>query len=377
MAGLYIHVPFCSTRCAYCAFYSTTYGDEVKTAYVGALCKEMSSRCHEFRNVAVSTVYLGGGTPSLLNIPLFNQLFSALRTNFNVSPHAEITVEANPDDLSVELVRCWVANGVNRVSLGIQSLNDHILKSINRRHDAAQAISAVHLLWNEGVKNISIDLIYALPGQTLQDWDRNLDIAVGLPITHLSAYALSIEEGTYLFRLLQKGIVSEVSDGMQCMMYRRLVSKLSQTGFQQYEISNFSRSGMESQHNSSYWKGEPYIGLGPGAHSFDGRNVRRCNQPDVMAYIACSGNPPMEMEVLDVGQSLDEYILTSLRTKCGLSLQKLSKLTSSNNVLALLRKAYHYQREGMVVIHEGHISFTTSGFLMSDALILEFSSVME
>ena len=324
MAGIYIHIPFCSSRCIYCDFFSTTQAGK-RAAYVDALCREIASDDLPATpaDMRVRTIYIGGGTPSLLTADQLERILQAIHQRFDVAPDAEITLEMNPDDVShspfvirhSSLVISHSSFPIshssspsggsqgasslvishssfpNRISLGIQSFHDPLLRFLRRRHDAETAINAVGQLQEAGIHNISIDLIYGLPGQTMELWQRDLDIAFSLGIQHLSAYALSYEEGTALWHMRQQGSICETDEETMVNMYELLCQRAQAAGFDHYEISNFALPGFQSRHNSSYWTGTPYLGFGPGAHSYDGLSTRWSNHPDLDTYLAYWGSP--------------------------------------------------------------------------------------
>ena len=286
MAGIYIHVPFCKSRCAYCDFYSTTCGTLWMERYVAALQREMTVRRAEWHLPKANTLYLGGGTPSCLPVELLQEILHAAATLYPLTDDAEVTVEANPDDVTAQWLRAVGKTRVNRISMGVQTFDDALLALLNRRHDSRQAITAVDACQAEGLHNISLDLIYGLPGQTLAMWERDVRQALSMPISHLSAYALTFEEGTPLARMRDNNKVAEADEELSREMYQRLCLLAAEGGMQHYEISNFARPGCQSRHNSSYWQGEPYFGFGPGAHSYDGQRTRRWNLPDLKRYVA-------------------------------------------------------------------------------------------
>lgn len=318
--GIYIHVPFCQKRCIYCDFYSTTLGVEWKRAYVDALKREMRLRCGETDVLRVPSLYIGGGTPSQLPVAMLQELFRALLDNFTLAPDAEVTIEANPDDVTPAWIEALGQTPVNRISMGVQTFSDTLLRLLNRRHTSRQAMDAVRLCREAGYTNISLDLIYGLPGQSLQDWMGDVRRILSLEVPHLSAYALSYEEGTVLDRMLQEGKVSEAPDELSWQMYEYLMDETAAAGMEHYEISNFARHGMCSKHNSSYWDGSPYLGLGPGAHSYDGGSVRRSNDTSLKDYVCSTADVPHQKEVLTPEEQYDELVMTRLRTASGLHL---------------------------------------------------------
>ncbi|MBR6286914.1 MAG: radical SAM family heme chaperone HemW [Bacteroidaceae bacterium] len=320
MPGIYIHVPFCKKRCIYCDFYSTTRS-EMRDRYVDALCEELRQRRDYLPGRKVSTVYFGGGTPSQLSEANINKVFVTLAENFLVEPDAEITFEANPDDMTDELADFLAQTPVNRVSMGVQSFDDSILNLLSRRHSAEQARRAVATCRKAGIGNVSIDLIYGLPGQTFEGFDADLAEAFRLEVDHLSAYALSYETGTKLWHMRRENEVSEAPEELSLEMYRLLLRRVAENGFEHYEISNFCKPGMFSRHNSAYWKGEPYLGVGASAHSFDGHS-RRWNVADIDQYIigVMEQAKFYEVEELSLVDRYNEYLQTGLRTREGVSL---------------------------------------------------------
>ena len=322
--GIYIHVPFCQKRCIYCDFYSTTFGLEWKRSYVSALRREMLLRRSEIDPSRVPSLYIGGGTPSQLPLTLLLEMFQAITETFTLADEAEVTIEVNPDDVTPQLIDALRQTPVNRISMGVQTFSDDLLRFLNRRHTSAQALQAVELFREAGYKNISLDLIYGLPGQTFEDWVCDVQQLLALDVPHLSAYALSYEEGTPLYKMLQEGSVSEVPEELSWQMYEYLMDETAAAGYEHYEISNFARPGMHARHNSSYWDGSPYLGLGPGAHSYDGNSVRRSNETSLKNYVFVAGDVPHQVEALSCREQYNELIMTRLRTASGLSLSILT-----------------------------------------------------
>lgn len=324
VAGLYIHVPFCKGRCIYCDFYSTTEGAEWKSRYVSALLQEIRHRKDELPLARVHSIYIGGGTPSQLPPDMLAVILKELYILFPVDSDAEVTVEANPDDVTPDWLSVLRHTPVNRLSMGVQTFDDGLLRLLQRRHTSAQAIRAVEQAHAHGINNVSIDLIYGLPGQTMAQWQNDVCRGLSLDVQHLSAYALSYEEGTPLARMLVRGDVDETDEELSLRMYEYLMDATREAGFMHYEISNFSLPGRQSRHNSAYWQGIPYLGMGPGAHSYDGLRTRRWNLSDLRAYVtAPPGIPPYQTEVLTDDELYDELVMTRLRTCDGLSLDLL------------------------------------------------------
>ena len=347
MAGIYIHIPFCRSRCIYCGFYSTTALD-LRQRYVDALCREMEIRGTRkeeggTRNdEEIETIYLGGGTPSQLTPSQLRQLFIYINKVYPLTSKKEITIEVNPDDVTDEYAAALRQLPVNRVSMGIQTFDDQRLRFLHRRHTARQAIETVSILRAAGIRNLSIDLMYGFPGETLSDWQSDIDSALALNVEHISAYCLMIEEGTPLHRMLKQHNGdcplceqrSELQgDCPQCVdeeterqMYYTLIDRLTAAGYEHYEISNFARPGFRSRHNSSYWNGTPYIGLGAAAHSYDIRS-RSWNIADINAYIEGieQGERRFEEELLDDDTRYNDTVTVGLRTCEGIDLNALPK----------------------------------------------------
>ena len=397
-AGLYVHVPFCKSRCAYCDFYrfapceassgDTDFADlpagtvaawtpSLLDGDVEALLGEMRSRSRapfpsRDADVVFSSVYFGGGTPSVLSAEHWTRIFSVMHECFRIAEDAEISVELNPDDVTPQLARLLLQLGVNRVSLGLQSLHDATLRLMRRRHDAQRARQAVHILYNEGFRNISIDLIYGLPGQSLDDFRSDLVEALMLPVTHMSAYALSVEAGTEMERRVSSGEWHPAGDELALSMYKELLREMQMQGWEHYEISNFARPGFRSRHNSSYWTQTPYLGLGPAAASYDGQRERRLNVPDLPAYVASRGmNVPAETEQLSDDMLFNELLLTRLRTSDGLPL---SLLSDADRRRLLSDAAPHLQR-GTLRIDADTLQLTPSGLFVSDDIISDLMRV--
>ena len=298
VAGIYIHVPFCKGRCIYCDFYSTTEGVEWKSRYVSALIQEIRQRKDELSLARVHSIYIGGGTPSQLPPEMLAAILQEVFALYSVDSDAEVTIEANPDDVTAEWLSVMRDTPANRLSMGVQTFDDALLTLLRRRHTSEQAVRAVERAQAYGFDNVSIDLIYGLPGETMEQWQSDVQKGLSLGIQHLSAYALSYEEGTPLARMLERGEVRETDEELSLRMYEHLMDATREAGFLHYEISNFSLPGKFSRHNSSYWQGVPYLGVGPGAHSYDGVRTRRWNLSDLKAYVtAGEGLPPYQQQL--------------------------------------------------------------------------------
>ena len=375
MTGLYLHIPFCQRRCIYCDFYSTTCGAEERGRYVDALCRELAARAAEAGRQQLATIYLGGGTPSQLSPGELEWVLRAVYDAFEVSPEAEVTVEANPDDLTADYVAALAGLPVNRVSLGVQTFDDDALRLLRRRHTGRQATEAVERLAGAGFENLSLDLIYGLPGQTLPRWEADLDRALSLPATHLSAYALIYEEDTELWRMRRRGEVAEADEELSLSLFERLMDKTAEAGFAHYEISNFARPGWQARHNTAYWTGEAYIGCGPGAHSYDGCSIRRRNLPDLTAYTAASPDVPCETEQLGTDERYNEFILTSLRMADGLDLAALAERFGTEARAETLRTARGHLSAGRLRQDGERLRLTRRGLFVSDDVMSDFMRV--
>lgn len=374
MAGLYLHIPYCRRKCIYCDFYS---GGDRRAKWhelTDACHAELQSRIDEASG-GFETLYLGGGTPSLYPDGELMRLTSGLRricgSRWNVS---EATIELNPDDVTAERVGMWRKAGFNRFSLGVQSLRDEELAAIGRRHNAEAAVSAMELLIQTGC-DVSVDLMYALPGQTQLSWQHSIDTVVAMHPHHISAYALMYEDGTALTALEKQGKIRRASDEEYLAMYRALTDTLSNAGYEHYEISNFALPGHRSRHNSSYWQGSPYIGLGPAAHSYDGDCARRANNADIEGYLSSRGiDVPHQTEHLDDAMLLDEYLLTRLRMCEGFAIDDFRSRfgdTATGKLIASVQQ--EMQRGGMLMTAEGTVRLTRQGVMTSDSIILDIS----
>ena len=363
MEGLYVHIPFCRSRCVYCGFYSTTLLP-LRQRYVDALCREMRLR----EKGPLQTIYIGGGTPSLLSPAMLRQLFDSIRATYEVDwPHAEITMECNPDDVTPEFADSLAALPVNRVSMGIQTFSDQRLRFLHRRHDAAQARGAFRHLREAGFSNISIDLMFGFPEETLGEWEADIQEALSLGAEHISAYSLMYEEGTPLHQWLESQKVEEIDEETYILMYETLVRKLTQAGYEHYEISNFALPGHRSRHNSSYWDGTPYIGLGAAAHSYTGI-VRQSNLSDVMGYMQSieKGIVPMEEEELRLMDRYNDMVTTALRTSSGIPLAEVVSRFGQRYQDYLLENAQQALDRGWMRIDEGRLHLTLAGIAVSD-----------
>lgn len=364
MAGIYVHIPFCKTRCLYCGFYSTTR-HELRQRYVDAVCKEWSLR-QDYINEHVRTIYIGGGTPSQLSAAQLQQLFQAL------GRAEEVTIEVNPDDVTEEFASLLSQLPVNRVSMGAQTFSDERLLFLGRRHISSQVPLAVRFLRQAGISNISIDLMYGFPQQTITDWYQDIEKALALDVEHLSAYALMYEEGTPLYHLLEQSRVEEIDEELSRKMYYDLIDRLTAAGYEHYEISNFAKKGYRSLHNSNYWNQTPYLGLGAAAHSFDG-NSRQWNVDNVEKYIDSieDNHLSFEREELDDDKRYNELVMTSLRTSQGLDLDRLNP----GQFDYCLNLSQRYVDEGLLVMEKGHLRLSRKGLFVSDMIMSDLMRV--
>ena len=371
MAGIYIHIPFCKQRCKYCAFYSSTLYN-IKGEYANAVCKEVVMRKNYAGGEEINTIYFGGGTPSTLPIELLQQICDTIYTNHKVNKNAEVTIECNPDDLTPEFLDKLKKLPFNRISMGIQSFDDTQLKRLGRRHNADKARQAVQNARIAGYNNISIDLMFALPGSTAQSWRNDLESAIALKPDHLSAYNLMYEEGTALYKSLMKGEFNELSEEENIEQFRMLIEKMKEAEYRHYEISNFAIPGKESRHNSSYWNDTIYIGCGAAAHSYNGVS-REWNIADTKEYIKGieSGKRIYEIENLTEEEQYNDTILTRLRTADGIPLEWM-KNRFCNKLNDYMQKAAEKQiAYGNLKNENGALSLTEKGIFISDAVIRE------
>lgn len=369
MAGIYLHIPFCKKRCVYCDFFSSTRS-EMKKSYVDALCKELVQRKEYVDHETIETVYFGGGTPSQLDEEDFCKVFDAIRTHYVLSPNMEITVEANPDDLSPEYIRMLRRFPFNRLSMGVQTFRDETLKLLHRRHSDVQAIEAYQECRKAGFENISIDLMYGLPNETIDDWESDLAQALELRPEHISAYHLIYEEGTELWRLRELHKVDEANEDLSVELFSRLIHRLKAAGYEHYEISNFCLPGKFSRHNSSYWTGKTYLGCGASAHSYNGTS-RQWNVSSLDEYISCTsaGTPCSEIEELDLYTRYNDFVITSIRTSWGMSLPTLRERFGSVLYDYCLRMAVPHLKRGVLETVDNHLRLTESGIFVSDGIM--------
>ena len=374
MAGIYIHIPFCKSRCIYCGFYSTTLLD-LRKKYINAVCREMELRKNYIRE-PFSTIYLGGGTPSLLDEAELTKLFLYINNVYDVDRNAEITMECNPDDITPEFTNMLSRLPINRVSMGAQTFADSRLRLLHRRHNSDEVKHAVKLLREAGIKNISIDLMFGFPDESLSQWKEDISAALALNVEHISAYSLMYEEDTPLWKMLDTGKVKEIDEELSLTMFKELVCQLTDAGYEHYEISNFARPGYRSRHNSSYWHQVPYIGLGAAAHSFD-LNSRQWNVANLKLYIEEINNGiiPMEREELDNDTTFNDIITTALRTSDGIDLNALETSLGKRYRNTLISAACKHIEQGLLEIRHDRLRLTAEGIFISDMVMSDLMIV--
>jgi len=367
MSGIYIHIPFCKQACHYCDFhFSTSMGK--KEAMILALCRELELRKDNFKDNEVATIYFGGGTPSVLDTTEIEQILAVVYNNYKVVAEPEITLEANPDDLSSEKIKQLAASPINRLSIGIQSFFDEDLKLMNRAHSAKEAISSL----TEATyyfDNISIDLIYGIPNMSSEKWKQNIAKALSFNIPHISSYALTVEPKTALQKFIDKGTIAPLDDGLAQEHFKILIQELEKEKYVCYEISNFGKEGYFSKNNTAYWQGKKYIGIGPSAHSYDGikRSWNINNNPKYIKAIH-KGELPMEVEVLSKTDRYNEYVMTGLRTIWGVSLERIKTEFGEQYHSYLLKQAAQKIEAQLLYIVKGNLVVTPKGKFLSDGI---------
>ena len=367
MAGIYIHIPFCRKACHYCNFhFSTTHS--LLPQMIEAICIETELR-KTYLNEPIHTVYFGGGTPSICSDEQLTRLFYRINASFSINHLAEITLEANPDDITIDKLLFWKSLGINRLSIGIQSFREEDLIWMNRAHNAHQAYDCIVLAKKIGFENISIDFIYGTPTLSDEQWEQNVKQAIKLQIPHLSCYALTVEARTALDKMIQLKKMDEPDPEKQARHFELLMRWMEEAGYEHYEISNFAKKGSRSQHNSSYWQGEKYVGLGPSAHSFDGHS-RQWNIANNALYLQsiAANHLNFEREELTDTQTFNEYIMTGLRTIEGLSFELIEKKWGGKKVAALQSNVVKYKIQGYIEEDEVGIRLSKSGKLLADGI---------
>ncbi len=375
MAGVYIHIPFCKKQCNYCDFYKTL-DTGMAEKYINALGKEIILQKDYLENVNVETIYFGGGTPTVLTAIQILAILEKLYDAFDVGENVEITIEANPDDIDKLYVRDLKKAGINRISLGVQSWNDGVLKQLNRRHTAEEAEKALDAILAAGIENISADMIYGIPGMTAKQWTEDLQRTMSYDIKHLSAYHLTIEPGTVFGERKEAGELKEIEEEESENQFNILTSICKKYGFIQYEISNFCKDGYYSVHNTNYWKRQPYLGLGPSAHSYDGE-TRQWNVSDLSEYLKSldKNEIPYTREMLTARDLYNEYIMTSLRTMWGINLDFVEENINKESRDYLNNLATRFVKYGMITRNGNQLVLTDQGKMISDNIISELMMV--
>jgi len=367
LSGIYIHIPFCKQACFYCDFHFST-SLKKKDELVNSLIHEIELRKDELNNDVIQTIYFGGGTPSMLSQAEIDAIIAAVYKNHTVVTHPEVTLEANPDDLTEEKILELAKSRINRLSIGIQSFLERDLKLMNRAHNAEEAKKSLSLA-TQHFKNISVDLIYGIPGLSNEEWKKNIENALSFGIPHISSYALTVEPKTALASFIKKGIIDNVDDDQAQEQFHLLLDELMKHNFIHYELSNFGKEGFFSENNSSYWQGKSYLGIGPSAHSFDGKR-RSWNVRNNSKYIEAIKQEklPIEREILTITDQYNEYIMTGLRTIWGISLEKVKNDFGTKYYDYLLLQSEKFRKEDLLYIEDEKLKTTKKGKFLSDGI---------
>lgn len=376
MAGIYLHIPFCKQQCSYCDFhFSTTFGP-YRLRMVNSIAKELEIRAIDWNKEKVETIYFGGGTPSLLTPDELQRILETCRKNYDLSNKLEITLECNPDDCNPEFLSKWKQLGVNRLSIGLQALQNEQLDWMNRTHSSNQGLEAIRLAIETGFDNLTVDLMYGLPGLTNEEWRENIEAIANLPVQHISAYCLTVEERTPLAAWIKNGKLKESSNLAQEEQFIVLVETLKESGFEQYEISNFARDNCYSRHNTNYWLNVPYVGIGPSAHGFNG-NERYWNKPNNHAYMNAldKGELLQEWEVLSDHDKFNELLMIGLRTKWGVNKIELEKCLPLDQEWLQLKD--EFIQSGEMIETETHLILTLKGRLRADAIASDLFKLLK
>ena len=369
MAGIYIHIPFCRQACSYCNFHFSV-SLKNKEEMTAAIIKEISLTEKFAGKEVIETIYFGGGTPSLLSKNELQSILHAVREKSDISADAEITLEANPDDINKNILLSWKELGVNRLSVGLQSFNEAELRWMNRAHNASQSLHCLDDIAASGFENFSVDLIYGSPMQTDNDLKKNIEIITQRNIPHISCYALTVEPRTALNKLIREHKIPDVNNDQQSEQFHLLLNMTGTAGYEQYEISNFSKPGYRSRHNSSYWQGKPYYGFGPAAHSFDGNRTRKWNISNNNLYIQSLEKNiiPFEEEILTPDQQVNEYVMTALRTAEGIDIELLKKKFGTEHTHRILSAAKKYLADRKLISAENSLRLTKEGKFFADGI---------
>ena len=367
MAGIYIHIPFCKNKCTYCDFHFSTTYHSYQDKMIDAIVEELKQRSDYLKGEFVETIYFGGGTPSLINLVGLSKIIETIYSFFNVTDTPEITLETNPDDITLELVHSWKSAGINRLSIGIQSFDEEVLKWMNRAHNVTQSFQAIQFAKQGGISNITIDLMYGLPGLSLEAWEHQIERALSLQVQHISAYCLTVEKNTVLDTWVKSNKVKISENDDQALQFELLQKKLNENGFDHYEISNFGKPNFYSLHNSNYWKGKKYLGVGPSAHSYDTihRSWNVSNNQQYMKGIF-EINPKFDFELLSKSDVFNELLLIGLRTIWGVDLNKLNSVLSFS--VFFNNKLKELEMDDLVYIEDNHLMLTQKGKFFADKI---------
>lgn len=374
MAGIYLHIPFCKKACHYCDFHFSTSRQQEETV-IAAMHREIILR-KDFLSAPVSTIYFGGGTPSILSSETITGLLNTIYQHFSIVHEPEITLEANPDDVNPDRALAWKQSGISRISLGVQSFRNEWLQWMNRAHHAEQSVQAIKDLQAAGFNNISIDLIFGMPGQTLEAWEEEIQTALQFGIPHLSCYALTPEPKTVLWHMIESGKTLQIDSDQQASMFLLLMDQLEKAGYEHYEISNFALPGNRSRHNSAYWKRIPYLGIGPSAHSYNGEE-RMWNIKNNSLYQKAikEDRLPLTYEKLSPAEQWNEFIMIAVRTSEGIDLLELENRWGKKDVDQLLQDATINMERQFLQIENNHLQLTKEGKLLADQIAADFFRV--
>jgi len=370
MAGIYVHIPFCKQKCSYCDFHFSTTFHKYRTEMIESICKEIIYRKDYLAHQTIETVYFGGGTPSLLTKNEFEKILNTIQNTFNISVDLEFTVEANPDDINEHNLKDWKDIGVNRLSIGLQSFREEDLRWMNRAHNSTEALNCVSMAQKAGFDNLSVDLIYGLPNLSTEDWKKNIQHVIDMKVPHVSAYCLTVEEKTSLHQMVKNNKIKPATEDEQSDQFNLLIETLAENGLEQYEISNFSKPGKHSVHNSNYWSGKHYLGIGPSAHSFNGAS-RSWNISNNQQYIKKITNNEKwdEIEVLSKANQFNELLMVGLRTKFGVNIKKLKEILPFS--IAFQNTLNTFIANEWVVEEEENLRLTKEGRLKADYIASE------
>ena len=369
MAGIYIHVPFCHRKCSYCDFYSVGKS-KLNDDFPELIVRELNLRKAYLPTNQIETIYFGGGTPSLLSADQIVEIISGIKENYSVCSDSEITLEANPDDLTIELLNGYKQAGVNRVSIGVQSFDDNELEFLGRRHNAQRAQDSVNLIYQSGISNVSLDLIYGLPNSSIHSWEYSLKKAIELDVQHLSCYHLTYEESTPLTRKLHKGLFHSVEEELSIRQFDLLRQITQENGYLHYEISNFAKEGFISKHNSSYWQEIPYLGVGPSAHSFN-IETRQWNPASIEEWAngIKESKPSFQLEEIDETSRFNEFLLTPLRTIWGVDLNFVANNFNEKHIKFLQAEMNKHIKQGNLVLNDGILKIPSQKYFISDKIL--------